>query len=200
MQLVQHGGVESYVVESFVAKDIGAPFKVVLNDAVQVTFDKATGAVVDYVIPDLDALLCEIVLSRVLHPRKLNGAEIKFVRKALGLKQKDLAEKIELAAETLSRIEAGAQPLSPGNEKLLRIYAVKTVFKMDKVKACEAKTRFDDAIDRLFDLLKPRAAFDVADELVFNFHRVRQESVSHSGGASNDNDGYWLDDEKREAS
>ena len=196
MHLVQHGGLETRVVEAFVAKDLGAPFKVILNDAVQASFDKETGDMINYEIPDLDGLLRTIVLTRVLHPRRLMGADVKFIRKALGVKQKVLASKIEMAPETLSRIEAGSHPFAVVNEKLLRIFAVKTVFKMDKVKACEAKTNFEDAIDRLFEIIKPKAVFDVAEELVFNFHRSSSVATEAQGEPSNDND-YWMDDEEK---
>jgi DNA-binding transcriptional regulator YiaG len=195
MQLVQHGGaVDTRVVETFVASDLGAPFKVVLNDAVRVTFDKTTGGVVSYSIPDLDGLLGRIVLSRILYPRKLAGADIKFIRKALGVKQKDLASKIELSPEHLSRCEGGTEVLSPGSEKLLRIYAVKTAFKIDKIKACEEKTKLEDAIDRLFDGMKPKAVFDASEELVFSFYRSRPDA--DAPGDKPSEDGHWVDEAK----
>jgi len=198
MQLVQHGAtLDTRVEERFEAKDIGAPFKVILKDAVRVTFDKASGVIVDYSIPDLDGLLANVVLSRILHPRKLAGSHVKFVRKALGIKQKQLAAMVELSPEHLSRCEAGSEVLSPGSEKLLRIYALKMAIKIDRFKACEEKTRFEDAIDKLFDVLKPKAAFDASDELVFEFCRHTVQSATQ--GTKPSDDGRWIDREKAAA-
>jgi DNA-binding transcriptional regulator YiaG len=197
MQLVQHGGaVDTRVVEKFEAMDIGAPFKVILSDAVQASFDMATGEMISYSIPDLDGLLGKVVLSRILHPRKLSGADVKFVRKALGVKQKDLATKIELNPETLSRMEAGGQPLGPGSEKLLRIFALKTAFKIDRLKACDEKTRLEDAMDRVFDNLKPTSVFDVVDELVFQFSYRSRPEADAPGDKPSSEDGHWVDKAK----
>src|SRR5690242_459562 len=127
MKLVQHGGeTVTRVVDRFEASDLGAPFKVVLNHSVKVTYDVATGEVVSYKIPDLDGLLWAVVITRILHPRKLFGADIKFIRKALGLKQKELASKIDLTIEHLSRCETNTLVMSPGSEKLFRIFALKS--------------------------------------------------------------------------
>lgn len=197
MYVVQHGGaVETRVVEKFEAKDLGAPFKVVLNDAVRVSFDKTTGEAVSYSIPDLDGLLGTIVITRILHARKLSGADIKFVRKALGVKQKDLAGKLELSVEHLSRCETGTLPMSPGSEKLLRIFALKTALKIDKLKACEEKTKLEDALDSVFDGMKPAAAYDVKDELVFHFYRVRPTKHESPGEDLPPDDGHWKDLDK----
>lgn len=199
MHQVQHGGaVETRVVEQFEATDLGAPFKVILIDAVRVTYDKATGEAVRYAIPNLDGLVGTIVLSRILHPRKLFSADVKFLRKALGIKQTELAEKLVLEPETLSRIESGAQPLGPSSEKLLRIFALKSVFKIDKFKASEAKTKLEDSIDKVFDLLKPTAVFDVKDELVFYFSYSHRPANDISGSSATE-DGHWIDKEAKAA-
>ena len=124
---------------------------------------------------------------------------MKFIRKALGLKQKDLAQRIEITAEHLSRCEGGQLILSPTTEKLLRIFALKTAFKLHKCKACEAKTKLESALDHLFDTLKPVAVFDVNDPLELHFHLRKSSSGSndndHDGNTDGDCDLQW-DDEK----
>ena len=189
MIVVQHGAnTVTRVVDRFEAKDLGAPFKVILNDSVKVTFNEATGEAVSYKIPDLDGLLCTIVTTRLLHPRKLSGADMKFVRKSLGLKQKELGVKLDMTVEHLSRCENDALVMSPGSEKLFRIFALKTALKIHKMKACETKTKLDDALDKLFDAIKPVSVFDVADPLELSFHRSRHvdESGDHGSG-----EGQW---------
>ena len=195
MNVIQHGtGVETTftrVVDRFEAVDLGAPFKVVLNGAVKVTYNKA-GEAVSYKIPDLDGLLGVIVITRILHPRKLSGADIKFVRKSLSLKQKELADKIELTVEHLSRCENNAVVLSPGGEKLFRIFALKTALKLHKLKACEAKTKLEDLLDKLFDAIKPVSVFSADDQLELHFHRSRPSDGKVTDGGTDD--GHW--DEK----
>jgi DNA-binding transcriptional regulator YiaG len=138
-----------------------------------------------YNIPDPDGLLRMVVMARILHSRKLFGPDIKFLRKAVGVKQKDLAPKIEMSPEHLSRCETGDLPIGPGSEKLLRLFLFKTVIKHHKFKECEAKTKLEEALDKLFDIITPVAAHGIEDELVFYFSR-RTKSPSDAG---NDNPG-----------
>lgn len=174
MKSVQQGVVaaSTCIAEQFAATDLGAPFKVVLHHAVTVTKDEKTGAILSYKIPDLEGLIRVVVMSRVLHPRKLSGPDLKFVRKGIEMKQKDLASKIELSVEHLSRCETGALPLSPSSEKLFRIFALKTAAKLHKMKACAAKTELEDALDELFDDFRSLPVFDAGDELELHFSRA----------------------------
>ncbi|MFZ3180901.1 MAG: helix-turn-helix domain-containing protein [Methylocystis silviterrae] len=192
----QHGGANlvTRVVDRFDAVELGAPFKVILHNAVQVTTDVSSGAMVKYCIPDLDGLLKTIAISRVLNSRKLTGQDIKFLRKAVGLKQKDLAKSIEMSPEHLSRCEAGALVMSPASEKLLRIYLIKAVIKLHKLhklQACKAKAELEDALERLFGDLKPVAVHNAGDVLELNFHRSRR---LHEAGNDDADDGEWRDD------
>lgn len=189
------------VVDEFEAVDLGAPFKVFLHKAVTVTFDPKTGNPVKYSIPNPEGLLRTIVLTRILEPRKLSGAEVKFIRKALGLKQKDLAQRIDITAEHLSRCEASQLVMSPTTEKLLRIFGLKTAIKLHKCKACDAKTKLESALDQVFDNLKPVAVFDVNDDLELHFHLKKPSSGSNDNGDDDDSedvadcDAQW-DEEK----
>jgi DNA-binding transcriptional regulator YiaG len=73
------------------------------------------------VIPDLDGLIAAVAASRALHPLKLRGEEIKFMRKALEVSAKDLAALMNVAPETISRWENNREPIAPGTEKFLRL-------------------------------------------------------------------------------
>lgn len=171
MSIIQHGWAEgvSCVADRFEATDLGAPFKVTLIDSVRVSLDAKTGEVASYTIPNLEGLIRAVVIKRVLHRKKLTGADIKFLRKAVGIKQKDMAQRIETSFEHLSRCETGALVLSPTTEKLLRIFVLKTAMKLHKVKSCKAKTDLEDALDRLFDVIKPIAAHAIDDVLELEF-------------------------------
>ena len=184
--MVQHGGErKAHVVDQFDATDLGAPFKVVLHDSVEVVLDGA-GGIAQYTIPNLEGLLRVVAMTRLMHPRKLSGPDIKFLRKATCLKQKELAAKIDLLPETLSRVEAGKQPISPGSEKLLRLYVLKTAMKLHAAKPGTAKADLAEAVDRLFDLLASVAAHAADDVLELHFHRARCPHCSGQDEAAND--------------
>lgn len=169
--MINQHGTSTRVVDQFDATDLGAPFKVVLKDAVRVVSDTETGEVISYTIPDPDGLLRVVTLSRVLHPRKLSGADIKFLRKAVGLKQKDLAQAIELSPEHLSKVESGALPIGPASEKLMRIFLIKTSHKHHQLRECDRK-ELESALDQLFDCMTPIVAYSANEQLVFSFVRT----------------------------
>lgn len=176
---------KTFVASKFEADDLGAPFKVILHNAVTISVDPASGEVLSYKIPDLDGLLAEIVLTRVLHPLKLRGVDVKYLRKVLGLKQKEFAEKIEVTVETLSRYETGVQTISPSSEKLMRIFSLKSAAKLHKVKSCDAKAAVEDILDTLFDKLKPVSVIEAGEDLRFNFYRKGKDAETSEMG------GHW---------
>lgn len=191
MVVVEHGTkTVTRVVETFEAKDLGAPFKVLLNDAVQVTFDAATGEQLSYEIPDLDGLLRAVVIERLLTNRKLSGKDVRFVRKVLGLTQRELSEKIDIVPEHLSRIETGTHPLTPGSEKLLRLYALGAAVRVHNADVDpKLKVQFEEVSQRVFDTMKPAPVRSADEELVLRFCRARN-AAPHLGRAANEN-GPW---------
>lgn len=120
MQHEQAKGV--HVVPTFVMDTLGSPFKVTLLDSVTVSVDPKTGKKV-VTVPDVVGLIGAVVRARVCHQRKLNGAEIKFIRNALSLKAKAVAEFLDMSPEHLSRCEAGEKTMSAGSEKTFRCAA-----------------------------------------------------------------------------
>ncbi len=61
-----------------------------------------------------------IAFCFVYKPGRLRGCEIRFIRSALRLKSKDLAEKLSVTASHLSRIESGNDFLGEAADKLMR--------------------------------------------------------------------------------
>jgi hypothetical protein len=53
-------------------------------------------------VPDVEGLEAAVAVARVMIPVKLKGCELKFLRTALGLKAKDLAEMLDVADENIS--------------------------------------------------------------------------------------------------
>ena len=94
---------------------------VVLTNAVVQRVCGNCGEVLSTIIPDLEGLRAAMAIMRVNDPLKLNGKEICFLRKALGYTGKELAGKMQVAAESVSRWENNRELMRPMGEKLLRL-------------------------------------------------------------------------------
>lgn len=91
---------------------------VILKNAAIVETDSAGDETVT--IPDMDALVIAIAVNRCLEPGKLAGAEIRFMRKVLGMTQAEFADTLEIDPATVSRWENDGQVLGGFAEKCLR--------------------------------------------------------------------------------
>ncbi|MCG8435738.1 MAG: helix-turn-helix domain-containing protein, partial [Gammaproteobacteria bacterium] len=87
---------------------IGIP--VVLFDAVKEQVCAACGEVRGHLIPNVDGLTAAAAVMRATLPWKLTGKEIRFLRKSLGWRAKDLAAKLDVTAEHVSKWENGHCP------------------------------------------------------------------------------------------
>lgn len=101
---------------------LGTLFSVVLHDAVEQKFCVDCGEIKGHIIPKPRELVAAIAMLRACNPIKLNGTEIKFLRKSLNLKAKELSGELGISAEHLSKIENDRQPIGEVYERLLRIY------------------------------------------------------------------------------
>jgi DNA-binding transcriptional regulator YiaG len=71
-------------------------------------------------IPDMEGLAYATVISRALNPVRLNGHEVKFMRRALDMTQAEFATAMDLTPETVSRWETNARGVGGACEKLTR--------------------------------------------------------------------------------
>lgn len=111
------------------ADELGAPFKVYLEKGYKV--ERRLGD--EFVtITDLPGLIAAVVQTRVMHPRKLSGEELKFIRTALRIKSKEVADLIDLSPEHYSRCESGEKTLSPNTEKAYRVIVYLHSFVKDR--------------------------------------------------------------------
>ena len=108
------------VLLEYEAENLGTPFKVILKNSVRQKLNDK-GEVEKTIIPNPKGLLHQIAITRLIHSRKLSGADIKFIRKSLRIKAKELAEMISVTPEHLSRCESNDRVLSPGLEKCMRL-------------------------------------------------------------------------------
>ncbi len=71
-------------------------------------------------IPDMQGLARAAALARAQSPERLAGKEVRFIRRALDMKQKDFAEAMDLSAEHVSRWENDHNGIGGASEKLVR--------------------------------------------------------------------------------
>jgi len=115
-----HGSVQRAVVEAYEEKLMGIPL--ILFNAIEQEKCEGCGDVLKTTIPDFEGLVSAVAVTRIKHALKLDGTEIKFLRKALGVTAKKLAGDLEVTPETFSRWENGKDPIGPTSEKLLRTF------------------------------------------------------------------------------
>lgn len=72
-------------------------------------------------IPNIEGLHRAIALHLIQKPRKFTGAEIRFLRKSMGLCGADFAERIGASPSTVSRWEHDHDEIGPTYDRLLRM-------------------------------------------------------------------------------
>lgn len=183
MNQMQHDLAIGPVAKDF-GKLLGAPFLVFLSGGVEEKVDSATGKIITEIV-DLPGLISAVLQSRVLHPRKLSGEDLKFIRSALGLRSVEIADVLDVSPEHYCRCEAGSRTLSASTEKFFRMHvylqaawkhtALQKVLaeKRENMRQCspeEAKEALD-AFKSLFFEMKLQSVFPAGDELTFYFTR-----------------------------
>lgn len=113
------GSLKSRKVLEFVHPALGLP-GVVLKNAVEEIYCTKCGTVDSVHFPNMAGLCAAIAVARVKQNTRLNGADIRFLRKALDLNQQELAALMGVRNETVSRWETARQPIEAPSEKLLR--------------------------------------------------------------------------------
>lgn len=101
--------------------DLTCEFTIVIVDGVEREVCTVCGTVRGIKIPNVKGLIAAVAVKRVMLSHKLTGGEVRFLRKALGWKAKELAEKLDVTAESVCRWEKGPQPINPTAERYLRL-------------------------------------------------------------------------------
>lgn len=205
-QIMQHdtAGSGRPVAGRYRADLIGAPFAVYLTGGYTVREGLGDQLVT---IIDLPGLIATVVQLRVLHPRKLSGPELKFLRTALRAKSKTIADAIDLTPEHYSRCETGQKVLSPTTEKTLRAHAflssmlrdqeVQDLLKTPPTSLPVPKKKAEKALaafTKIFMEMKIESVADTQEELVFTCGRRERNRQEISGS---DNGPEWETEEPK---
>jgi hypothetical protein len=202
-QIMQHDdfGAGGPVAGHYLADKLGAPFKVYLASGVLRAPDPVSGKITTD-ITDLPGLIAAVVRSRVLHSRKLSGADLRFIRQGLCLKSKTLAAAVDLTPEHYSRCETGQKTMSAATEKVYRCYTCLLTFARDqevqhmireqragKAKPVSTETgqKALAAFQKLFFEMEINPVYDPDEELEFTFWR---RCPGHSP-CGDDDDAEW---------
>ena len=145
---------------------LGAPFNVVVEDAVVEELCASCGTKKGVMIPNLKGLVAAVAMTRALDPTHLTGGEIRFLRKSVGWKAKDLAKQLKVTPAHISRCENGKEPLGAIREKYLRLYTC--------VKLAKFAPRIDFSSDD-FEDMEIRWARDAASSLTVRMYLVQAE-------------------------
>lgn len=116
---------------------------IVVKNAIQQKVCTNCGAVLGHTIPNLDGLVAAVAITRIKMPDSLVGSELRFLRKALGWKAKELAEKLRMTPETVSRWENSPHPIDGKVEPLVRLY----VFNLLKHRAPKIPCTAQEIVD-----------------------------------------------------
>lgn len=103
---------------------LGLPYPVILLDGAEEEIDDRTGEQVGISIPNMEGLIAAVAIARSLHPLRLDGSEVRFIRRAIGMSAADFAAALTLDAATLSRWENNRQTVGEWADKQVRFYAV----------------------------------------------------------------------------
>lgn len=109
--------------ENYKVTNLGLPYPVTIINSATERFDqlKKTSSVS---IPDFDGFLAALGIVRAMVANKLLGSEIRFLRKVIGLRSKEFAEKMGIDPATVSRWENDVRPPSEDKERIMRVMVI----------------------------------------------------------------------------
>jgi DNA-binding transcriptional regulator YiaG len=189
------------ILPEFVVDNLGASFKVILVNSAKCNYD--TDLETEYVdIPDYDGLMNAVATLRAIHERKLSGLDIKFLRKHLGLRSKDMAAHLDVSPEHLSRCENNEKVLSSNSEKLLRLMVLMKPFQIlqkivessaqDDPRIIKSLIGYGKLITDLISKMKIISVSNDSDPLIFKFEFKKHLLPPEMEPANDDfDDGEW---------
>jgi len=118
------------VLERYEETGLGLPYPVALLGSAVEHLD-AEGNALGVSVPDLEGLAAAVAVSRAFNPTALDGREVRFMRKVIGLPAKDFAESIGINPATLSRWENNNQTVGEWADGMVR-FAVAAIIAQER--------------------------------------------------------------------
>jgi putative zinc finger/helix-turn-helix YgiT family protein len=78
-------------------------------------------------IQNIQAIHKQIALEIIMKPAFLNGKELRFIRKQMGFKEKEIAELLGVTHVSVSRWERSSAKIGVSNDRLIRIIYLQTM-------------------------------------------------------------------------
>jgi transcriptional regulator with XRE-family HTH domain len=157
----------THVLDRYEENLTGLPYPVVLLNAAEEITHPKTGEVLGVAVPDAEELAAAVALALCFMPIRLCGAEVRFIRRVMGMTGQELASAVEMDPATLSRWEHGKQDVGGWADKAVRMAAVLRL--QDRAPA--SSLRPEDIVSLHFE---PRAA---DTHPTIEVHRVGSERV-----------------------
>jgi DNA-binding transcriptional regulator YiaG len=114
----------THVLDRYEEKLMGLPYPIVLIDAAEEITHPKSGEVLGVAIPQAEELAAAVALALCFMPVRLSGAEVRFIRRVMGMTGQDLASAVEMDPATLSRWETGKKDIGAWADKAVRMAAV----------------------------------------------------------------------------
>ncbi len=115
--------IKETLLETYTEELSGLPYPIILVNSVIEKRDADTDEVLGHGFTNLPGLMAAMAMVRLLTPVRLSGDELRFVRKVLGIKAKELAEAVRARPETISKMENNHDGVGEYVERLIRLYA-----------------------------------------------------------------------------
>lgn len=103
-----------------VRKELMGGMHVELMDVVNALVCQKCGTTIRVDIPDMPGLIAAVSVARATRALKLNGDEIRFLRKAMDKSAKEMAQDLRVSDETVSRWENGHLLMGEPVERIFR--------------------------------------------------------------------------------
>jgi len=139
------------IMERYEEEGLGLPYPIVLINAAVEYLDEE-GNLVGISVPNLEGLAAAVAVARAFIPVELDGREVRFMRKVIGVSAKEFAENLHMDPATFSRWEHNKQRVGAWADKEVRMATVAILAQrmpelradMDALFALKARQRADD--------------------------------------------------------
>lgn len=113
------GGVATVTRKNYLSRDMGIPVKFQNIELIECS---KCGSV-EPIIPNMDGLMLTLATAIVCSPQKLDGEEVRFLRKYVGKSATEFARFLHIDPTHLSKIENEKTEIGSSLDKLVRLVA-----------------------------------------------------------------------------